>query len=246
MRALPLVLLPLHLAGCAFGLSVTPLDEVDAQADPDTGGGWDGSGRTDEDDEGGGDAPLAPTSADLEGRVYSIPLGALHVVEPAGLGALLAEAVDRDLLVYVAQESSDSLALAAALAGADGQQDPCEVVRAFPAADWSQNPLFEAGPGVLEASFAGSPAQFRELVLAGVFDADGGAWRDGTLSAELDTRELQPALSEFGDLCALVAELGGACHACDDGADACFDLRVDDVVAEESRVAFDPSPECAR
>jgi hypothetical protein len=223
-------------------LSVTPGDPLEADAGVDTAG-LDEDTPPEDDAE---DDPTAPvTAVDLTGRVYGITLANLDVVEPPGVGALLAQEVDRDLLVYVAEETAASLTFAVALAAANGAQDPCETVRTFPVADWSDNPYFVAGPGVLEASFGGSPASFRDLELTGTFDADGGAWREGTLSAELDTRELAPALGGLGDLCELLADLGGTCEPCGDGADACFTLRVEDVVATQRSTSFDIDPSCA-
>ena len=50
--------------------------------------------------------------------------------------------------------------------------------------------VVRAGPGELVTSFGGHDATFRDLEIAGVFDEYGFAWTDGTLVAQLDTREL--------------------------------------------------------
>jgi hypothetical protein len=235
MRLLPLVLLP--LLGCeGFGLA-TPVLELD-----DTAGSF-------ADDVSTGDESLAgdlpETTVPLTDRVYAVTAGQLSVAEPPGLDGLIGEILDRPVLVHVAAETEATLSLEAALAAPDGDQNPCEAVRGFPAADWSGNPRFVAGPGRLDTRFAGNPASFRDLELTGAFDADGGAWREGTLSATLDTREIAPALGDIDDVCALVAELGGSCFACEDGADACFALRLDGIVADAVDVAFDPTPDTA-
>lgn len=233
MRLLPLVLLP--LVGCGgFGLA-TPVVELD-----DTAGSF---ADVDPGDDEGLAGELPETTVSLEDRVYAVEPGQLSVAEPPGLDALIGEILDRPVLVHVAAESEAALSLEVALAATDGDQNPCEAVRAFPAADWSDNPRFVAGPGRLDTRFAGNPASFRDLELAGTFDADGGAWRDGTLSATLDTRELAPALGGLDDVCGLVAELGGSCFACDDGADACFALRLEDIVADAVDVTFDATPD---
>lgn len=241
MRALPLVLALAVLPACSFGLTVGP-DGVETP-DADTP---EGNGPGTPDDEEAEVDTLPSTAVDLDGKLYAIAPADMHVTEPPGLDALFGEVLTRDVLVYVESESDTSLELAVALAGTAGGQDPCEAVRHFPAGDWTENPVFEVGPGELSTRFGGHPATFRDLELSGVFDEYAFAWRDGTLSAQLDTRELAPALGDMDDLCGLVSELGGECVPCDDGEDACFALRIEDIVAELVEESFDATPDASR
>jgi hypothetical protein len=238
MRTLPAVVLPsllpaFLLAGCNFGLSLGAGDLEAAGDLPDAAEGSDPPGDTPDDG-------LPETEVALDGNLYAIHPASMQVVEPAGLDALFGDVLDRDVLVYVESESAAALQLDVALASPEGRQDRCEAVRRFPAGDWTQNPVFDVGPGELAASFGGHAAAFRSLVLSGVFDASGGEWTDGTLDAQLDTRELAPALSGQGDLCALVESLGGACEPCDDGAPFCFALRIAGIAGERVDAPFDP------
>ena len=228
--------LALALVGCGgFGLD----SHLDAQAVP--------APYADPADTGAspaGNDGAEPTAVDLAGRLYAISAEDMHVAEPPGLDALWGKVLTRPLLLYVSAETDRKLKLNASLGAADGTQDPCEKVRAFPDADWTANPLFSAGPGEMETSFAGSPATFRDLVLTGSIDEYGFGWHGGTLSAELDTREIQPALGGMSDVCGMVETLGGVCHACADGEVACFDLQIDQVEAEYVDAPFDLNPTC--
>lgn len=216
--------------GCAVGLQ--------ANFATDTGG-LDDTGRPARAESG---SEATPTEADLTGRMYVIRPADLTLVEPPGLDALLHEALVQDVFVYVGDEATSTLRLQVALAATDGQQDPCQDVRTLPEAHW-QNPIFDAGPGELEVSFAGNAAWLRYLTVTGTFDQDGRAWNEGTLSAQLDARELAAALAGE-DACEMIANLGGECGLCDDGAKQCVTLEFEDVRAEQSSVAFDPTPSC--
>lgn len=218
-------MLTILLSGCAFGL----VSGIEDQAVPP--------------DE------LPATEVDLKGRTYAIAAEALSITDPPGLDGMKDDFLSRKLLVFVAAEDQDALELRITLAAPDGRQDPCEKVRAFPIADFSQDPLFSVEGGELTTSFGGGhPATFRELALSGVFDPDALAWHDGTMDAMLDARELEPALPEGTDVCELVDGLGGACEACDDGEDLCFHLGIEGIRAQQIEMDFDedPSSRCNR
>lgn len=232
MRAILSLLLP--LSGCAIGLD--PLST--AEPIPGFADGEDTAGLADPDTGEG----AQPTQVAMAGRLYRMSADDMVVTEPEGLDGLWDQVLTTPLLVYVVDESATQLQLVAALADEDGLQNPCEKVREFPSADWSHNPAFAAGPGVLDTSFAGTPASFRELTIRGVVDPYAFGWREGTLDAELDTRELQPALG-FDDVCAFVTDLGGDCHACSDGVDACFHVAIEQVQAEYVDAPFDLTPD---
>ncbi|MES2639228.1 MAG: hypothetical protein V4850_07080 [Myxococcota bacterium] len=245
MRAFSLValssLMVSLLGGCGFGLTPTPDGFVDGstQDDPSVP-------ATDDTEDPGTDPSvdetLPATSANLDDTLFVIDRASMRVTEPPGLDALFGEVLDRDVFVYVADATSSTIDLAVTLAGTDGEQDLCEAVRAFPEGDWSANPVFDVGPGELSTSFGGHPATFRSLLLSGVFDESGTAWRDGTLAAELDTRELAAALGDV-DGCDLVADLGGECVACDDGVEACFALHIEGIIADRVDTSFDDTPD---
>lgn len=236
MRSFPLVSsLLLALTGCNFGLSMeTELGGADAPLEEDTDAAAPGVSE--------GDA-LPETAVDLTDKLYAIPATSLHVTEPPGLDSIFDQVLDRPVLVYVESETDSTLQLDVALAGTDGRQNPCEAVRRFPAGDWSENPVFAVGPGELTTSFGGHEATFRNLEMSGVFDEYAFAWHDGILSATLDTRELAPALPGVDDMCELVEALEGECEPCDDGADACFAVRIEGIVADLLDDTFEVEPD---
>jgi hypothetical protein len=235
MRTNPLCLASIFsslLVGCGFGL------------DQEVGVAIPAPSFTEENAEvAEADDGLPETAVDLEGRLYVMEAADMHVAQPPGLDGLWSKVLSRPLLVYVAGESSTALQLSAAIGTAEGEQDPCERVRTFPEADWSENPVFDAGPGVLDTSFAGTPATLEKVRLSGVVDEFGFGWRDGTLDAVVDTRDLRAALGGMDDVCGLVSELGGSCFACADGEEACFTLAIDGVSARYSESPFDTSPD---
>lgn len=226
MRVLVLVLSSV-LAGCGgVGLEAMPEEAVPGTADP------------------AADDGMAVPTSDLAGDVFVIRRAGLQVVEPPGLDTMLDDVLDRDVLFYVAAEESTRIRIDLALAGETGAQDPCAAVVELPTADWTHNPVFEVGPGRLDVPISGELTTFRELSLTGTFAEDGASWGDGELSAELDTRELAAAVPEGTDLCGLVEAMGGACHACDDGAKVCFTLAFEEVRGERVELEFDPTPVC--
>lgn len=225
MRHLPLLATTLALSGC-FGLQENVSTDTGLLMDSD---GW-------------ADQAGTPTDVALTGKLYVIAPDDLTLVDPPGLNELFHSALSQNVLVYIADESESSLTLELSLAGSDGKQNPCEVVRTLPEAEW-QNPAFSAGPGEMDVSFGGQPAKLRHLTVAGTFDEYAFNWRDGTLVAQLDARELTSALAG-ADACDLVANVGGACEACDDGEVQCITLRFEDVVAAQSNASYDDSPTC--
>ena len=218
----------LAVEGCSFGLNPvidTTLSATDDGSQAPTDGAYD-------------DETLPKTDVGLEGSVYRIQPSSMTVTQPPGLDALKDKMLERDILVFVASESPSKLGLSVAIAADDGEQDPCETVRAFPDADWSENPVFEAGPGEIDASFGGQPAVLRHTHFGGVFDADGQKWRDGTLLTQLDGRELRGSLGDV-DVCDLVSAMGGGCEACDDGKELCFQVAIEDITANRADMDFD-------
>ncbi|MBM4392484.1 MAG: hypothetical protein FJ090_15290 [Deltaproteobacteria bacterium] len=228
-----MLLLP-AVTGCALGLQST----VEGELIPAPSGNVGQNPPSEGDDEPGGDE-LPKTSVALDGMVYRIEPSSMTVVEPAGLDRMKDRLLARDVLVYVSDETAESITFAMALGGDDGRQDPCEAVHQFPRADWTANPVFEAGPGNIDASFGGESAQLREALFGGVFDEYGFGWTDGTLAFQLDTRELDGALGSDVDACELVEALGGECDRCSDGEALCFDVVIEQITAVKAEIGFD-------
>ena len=185
-----------------------------------------------------GDLPPDAVQDDLTGRLYSIAPANMLITEPSGLDSLRTTLFNKNILIDVMDQAGDRMLMGMALAGDDGQQNHCEVVRPLPAADWSQNPSFYAGPGDVDLSFGGSPATLYDMRLSGTFSPDGRSWSEGQMQGSLDTRQL-PNLGT--DACTLVASFEGSCVPCDDGEPYCFALSVEQIGATWMEgAAFDP------
>lgn len=178
-----------------------------------------------------------PIDADLSGRLYSIGAGNMVIEAPSGLDTVKAQLFPHNLLIYVVDQAGTRLQLAMALAGDDGRQNHCEVVRTLPVADWSNNPAFLVGPGSVQTTFAGSAATFLDFQLYGVFEPDAARFGHGVLEAGLDLRDLQAALP--GTDCTALEGYGGSCGACPDGELQCFELRVTQFKGDFLDSAFD-------
>lgn len=223
------------LLGCRFGLTeVVPGDS-----------GWEGeypgSGDSPGADPGLDDEPGAGLP-DLTGRVYAIPPGAVEFDDPPGVGPLMGEAIDRDMLLYVSSHTANTITLAGALAGTEGGQDPCERVVWFPPAVL-QGSAFAIGPTDWEIVIAGADITFGGFELESTFDATGQRFGGGRMETELDARDVDEALPDGMYACDLVRSAGGSCRACSDGYIGCFTLG--GLVREAIRVtdSFDPEPD---
>ena len=185
---------------------------------------------------------LPPAEVTLEGLVFGIGVGDFDVAEPAGADALVDQLFTYDVLIYVEEELSDSLHLDLSLAGSDGYQNPCEPVVALPKAEFD-NPSFQSGPADLPATLGGEPVTLYDFTLTGAFDAYAFGWHAGTLAADFDAREVDPALPEGLLACDLLAGLGSPCRACTDGDVRCFSLELVNIEAALVSWPFDPTPD---
>ncbi len=210
-----MVLLPLMLAGCGYGL--------------------DGLSVT---DERGVVAP--PVEVVLEGSTYAVSLGDVTVIEPPGLATVFEELDTGTVLFHVVREDATLIELAIALGGMDGRQSECEPVHSLPPADFTRNPWLEIHGAALPLSMGGHPVQLDYMGLTALFSPDGEEWESGTLSSVLDVRELAPLFREETDICALVEGMEGSCEPCADGEVACVDVELGDVVARQVPIRFDP------
>lgn len=215
-----------------FGLT-SGVDVVEADA-----GGAGGYAPYGEDDE---QVDETPVSVDLAGRTWAVDLAEVKVTEPPGMGSMLALMDSTILLFHASNEKERSLDLVVSLAAADGTQNPCEKVQSLPSAEWL-NPLFAIDEGTLNITISGNNVAFSEAILGATIDADGAGWHDGGLSARIDAREFEAALPQGTDMCELVDAMDGECEACDDGADKCFDLIIEDISAVKARGDFDLTP----
>jgi len=196
------------------------------------------------DDDGAPEWPEEPVSASVEGQTWAMDLADATFVEPSGLGGMLSLLDSTVLLVHVIKERSTRLNMVMTLAGADGQQDPCERIVDLPGAEWSTNPEFVIDESEMEIMVGGAPLILEGALFSGIVSEDGDTWSDGVIVGLADTRDLPASLSEdLGmDVCEMVELVGGRCESCPgDGVNACFQLEIEDITAAPFSGSFDPS-----
>jgi len=260
-RRLPLLLCALLLAGCA---SPTPVEEEPTpRQEPPAEEEWT-PGPLVEPPEPlnhitAGGEPVIPEPSPALGRVYSLDLAGATILEPPGLGLLLAAQMgDFRLLFSLAEPSSFALDDQPGLRaiGAPGIvvedvgtfQDLCLPV--FPFSDgedgewgtdddvpglWS-NPQAQLGARVLPLNMLGTTVLIHEMLLTATFDPDMESTHDGTFEGRIDTAPMALAMdpdADPGAFCEALADQGGVecvpCVASDVDA-LCLELRVLDIV----------------
>jgi hypothetical protein len=209
------VLLPVMLTACGYGLDGMIVHDDLGVVEP-------------------------PVEVVLEGATYAVALDDVTVIEPPGLATVFEELDTGTVLFHVVREEAKIIDLAIALGDTDGRQSECEPVHALPPADFSGNPWLEIHGAALPLSMGGHPVSLDYMGLTAFFSPDGEEWQSGTLSAVLDTRELAPLFKDGTDVCALVEGMEGVCEPCSDGAIACVDVELDNVVGHQVPIRFDP------
>jgi hypothetical protein len=226
------------LVACGeFGLMDIQAPERPAREDARTDGGTTGDTTGDAAPADGADEP--EVTVPLEGRTWSVDLATVNFTSPPGIGSLVDLLDSTKMLFDVIDESSDRLSLVVAMAGADGAQNPCERVLTLPPAVW-ENPVFTIDDGDIRLTVGGGPMDVRAALLTAEIAADGSEWSDGVLDGIIDARQVNAGLGDGWDVCDLVSSMGGACEACDDGEEQCFELRIESINAQPVTTGFDP------
>ncbi len=182
---------------------------------------------------------VADTAA-LAGNVYALSLADANIVQPAGVGPLLASQLgDQVILVGVSGVSGDSLEMLGAVAK-DGAttQDYCNPSIPFPTASFA-NPYFEIAPeGDLTLSVMNTDITIQNLEITGTFASDGSAFGGGTLSGRIDTRPFAPFLNPEapspGAVCDFAASLNIECEPCADNEPYCLTIVANEITAAKT------------
>ncbi len=179
-----------------------------------------------------------PVTADLEGRTYAVNMASGRYIDPPGVGELLGEFAEGQVLLGVERLSGTFLTVIAGMSeeGDYETQDLC-FQTTEDSCDYSAPPFFSFGPKDLSYSYGGQTFTVSDVELSGAFTADGSGFGGGDLSLVLDAREVVVVIDEVDthqDLCNLTASFGAPCEACpSDGVEACLSLRVDQLEAEQ-------------
>ena len=163
------------------------------------------------------------------GGAYTLSLAGGTFLEPAGLDGLVAEELERPLLLGI-EDHQTTLDTALVESGATDDTVLCTGgvgygMAAFdPQSPWLEVSYLEA---FLPRSAQGESLLVHDLVLTGAFDEEATEIAGITLSGRADTRSL------FDDDCAsMLSPLGIDCVPCPDGAMPCVDLVITDLTAE--------------
>ena len=177
---------------------------------------------------------------DLSGRTYAAWISDVVAIEPMGLGVALADVEAAAMLLHVIDADDAGMSMAITLSDVDGYQDECEPVSALPDAGWEDELAFTINEGSFALPVGGKPMTLSKLAMTGQITDDGSAMEATTLTAEIDTRDLNGgAFGENVDVCIIVEQLGSTCHPCPDGVEACTDLILE-LSPVEVDVDFDP------
>lgn len=166
---------------------------------------------------------------DCDGRdvcdatVYTTNLQNAVVVQPAGVGPVLATYLPENLLLVVADQGAT---LSWTAINADSNNAPTCDLGTF-SSDWSAAPAFSGGP--MDVSIAGLSAE--GLVVDGVFASDMSGFKDGHALWDQDMRGGMEQLVGFpaDEICALIVSFGASCHACQDGQPYCVTMEIEQV-----------------
>lgn len=205
------------------------------------------------------------STSDLTGKAYTIDLASARFIEPEGIGSILGDLLEQNILVGVVSATDTDLEMIGAISVAGTtEQDVCAASIDFPAADFSENPFFSVGPEDTTIAVAGYSATIHGLEISGAFAPDLSYFGGGKLAGTIDSRDLAtiPDLADLTGcdgtsdscLCEFIAGTGLAnCSACDDGEPLCLTLLADQIVAEEidgslsviTDADVDANPDCA-
>jgi hypothetical protein len=181
------------------------------------------------------------TEGDLPGTTFVLDVASGRFVQPPGVGALLQQQLNVDILIGVIAAGGGNIEMVGALGVEDANpptQDVCVPTIDFPVADFSENPYFEVGPQTTTLQIQGIAITIDDLFVSGAFAADGSQISGAVLAGNIDTRPLVPLVDDTPGapetaVCDLVGALGVNCEACTGGGDFCLSLLVDSIAAVE-------------
>jgi hypothetical protein len=189
-----------------------------------------------------GPEQLPPVDADVSGRTWTADLMDAVITEPEGLGAFLALMDSTTVLFHVEAEYDDKLDLIFALTDASGQQDVCQPVLDFSGADFGGNPWVFVDRTDVDLRINGVDVTLHDAQLELRVQTYGQGFEQGWMVSEVDGRELDAALGDRIDstVCELLDALGTDCHACGDGTESCFYVRIEELEGADYGGSFDP------
>lgn len=181
-------------------------------------------------------ADLEEEESSLVGNTYVFDMSKADIVQPEGLGYLLASYLTEPLLIGV--DHLDTEAATIGMVGAQGLKKSDGTYKQvgtevwiFPDADFSSSPYFAASTPSITIDYGDASIPIGDFALEGTFSPDGLSIGGGHASGLGDTRNMGPLLG-LGDaedaVCTLIDSLGLSvgCEACPDGETLCLFLEV--------------------
>jgi hypothetical protein len=179
----------------------------------------------------------ATDGCDITGQSFAVDLQNARFVEPPGIGELLLDQLEDDIMLSPVSVTDTQIEMIGAL-GTAGAQDFCtESLNDFPPAAYS-DPHFELGPADTPLNVAGVELVIGNLYIAADYLSDCSGFAGGTLAGELDARVLAPVLEDLlgisdpDEICATLTGFGVVCGPCSDGTNYCVDILVDQLNGE--------------
>ncbi|MFT6146312.1 MAG: hypothetical protein ACJAZO_003370 [Myxococcota bacterium] len=181
----------------------------------------------------------AITAADIEDNTYSLELRTGRFVEPQGIGSILGDFIDQEILIGVQSVGTADIQLIGAIGdgGSPPGQGECDPTIPFPEASFTDNPFFQVGPETTTLSIAGFTVTIADLEISGAFSPDGSLIAGATLAGVIDTRPLVPLLNA-DDNCEVDAprccdtDVDPGCDSANDVADCCDEDAICDLAGQ--------------
>ena len=178
-----------------------------------------------------------PLETDVTGETYALDLGSATWVKPEGIGSVLGDGLDVNILVGV-EDASDDLDFVVAIAETGTvEQDYCLPTLDFEPTDFDYSPYFVIGPVDMPISLLGYSVTIYDVDIFGKFIADGSGMEEVELAGAIDLRDLGDLLVELLSVppdaaCILLGTFGVSCNACSsDGEELCIDVELTEIIA---------------
>lgn len=195
-------------------------------------------------------SPLEGEPSMLEGQTYVFRLSDSEITQPRFLDAVAGTYLTVPILVSVVAADASSIELIGSLGELlnDGsyRQVPREPTWAFPAADFTGHPYFEASSDRIVLAYAGIDIPVEQFTLSGTFSADGTRLEEATVTGFGDSRNMGALLGQADNpdaMCDLAEAAGVSCTDCADGEPYCLYIVAEQIDAlEVPGVTITPVP----
>jgi len=182
------------------------------------------------------------SEVDITQQTYRLDLQSGRVVVPEGVGAVLQDYLDFQILIQPTTVENDSITMLGALASDldNNYQDYCDPTIEFPIADFSDAPYFQIGPQSTTIAVSDYSLSIENLLISGTISEDGTWFGGGSLSGEIDTRPLVPLLFEGEDdenaICDFILGFGVSCIPCfgDEEVPFCLEILAIELEADST------------